>query len=258
MSEWILHGAALALLPLGAWHLARLARRLPPPPAAPEPGVGDAIAGSVLAAWFVALIAQSRDEPQMVNASAVAGSAIIYGLLVALVGGFLAVRGVPAGVFLGLRPWPPWKSLLPFSVVGLAAALPLIYVAQWIASAAFGAEPPKQPILEYWMRDAGVGGRALVVLMAVVIAPLAEEILFRGYLFRVAEQYAGTWPAMATTSLLFAAVHVHLPAFGGLVILAMALNILYRASGSLWAPIAAHSLFNALTLAASLAWPQSF
>jgi len=89
------------------------------------------------------------------------------------------------------------------------------------------------------------------------VAPLAEEVLFRGYLFRVAERFAGRWPAIATVSLLFAGVHVHLPAMGGLFVLAVTLNILYCATGSLWAPIAAHALFNSLTLIISLAWPQS-
>ncbi|MCX7869056.1 MAG: CPBP family intramembrane metalloprotease [Terrimicrobiaceae bacterium] len=256
MSEGLLHGIAAVLLFPAAWHMLRLARRMPAAPRPPSPGVPDAVAGGALALWFVVLIAQSQGRAQVVNIPSILGSATVYATLVVLTWLFLAARGISPWAFFGLRPAPAgtvWRT----SLGALAASLPIIYVAQWTGSLALGQENPPQPLLDYWMNEAGLAGRVLVVVMAVVVAPVAEEILFRGYLFRVAEHFAGRWPAIATVSLLFAAVHVHLPALGGLFLLAAALNILYCVTGSLWAPIAAHAMFNAITLLVSLAWPQS-
>lgn len=256
MTETVLVWVAAAFLPFAIWYLRRLIHRPPAARLQPLPGLPDAFAASALAVWFVTLIAQAQGQTQEVSLSAVLGSVLIYGMLVAFLVGFLLIRGISARKFLGLWPLPTGRGMAT-ALAGLAAGLPLIYLVQWSVSLAFGPETARQPLLEYWMEEAGWEGRVLVVIMALGIAPFAEEVLFRGYLFRVAERYAGRWPAMATVSLLFAGVHVHLPALGGLFVLAMVLNLLYVVTGSLWAPIAAHALFNMLTLILSLAWPES-
>jgi membrane protease YdiL (CAAX protease family) len=81
-------------------------------------------------------------------------------------------------------------------------------------------------------------------LIAVVIAPVIEEVLFRGILYPVIKQQGYPRLAVVGTSLLFAATHANLVAFLPLAALAAILVLVYERTDSLLAPIFTHSLFN--------------
>ncbi len=93
-------------------------------------------------------------------------------------------------------------------------------------------------------------GRAFVqaelvrnLLVMGILAPLVEELAFRGLLYRAWEAQWGWFPAMLASSALFAFYHPNfVPAFAGGIIYVC----LYRRSGSIWAPILVHAAFNAL------------
>jgi len=84
-----------------------------------------------------------------------------------------------------------------------------------------------------------------VVVVAIGIAPVAEELLFRGILYPAIKQAGFPGVALWGTSLLFAAIHVNLGIFVPLLLLALVLAQLYERTGNLLAPITAHALFNA-------------
>ncbi|PWU17696.1 MAG: hypothetical protein C5B50_10775 [Verrucomicrobia bacterium] len=83
-------------------------------------------------------------------------------------------------------------------------------------------------------------------VITILIAPMAEEILFRGILYPWIRQAGFPRVALWGTSLLFAAIHGNMAAFLPLLILAVVLAILYEQTNNLLAPILAHSLFNVL------------
>jgi membrane protease YdiL (CAAX protease family) len=56
--------------------------------------------------------------------------------------------------------------------------------------------------------------------------------------------------------LLFALIHGHVASLPALFLLAAALVLIYEATGTLWAPIAAHALFNGINIAAATQWPD--
>ena len=100
------------------------------------------------------------------------------------------------------------------------------------------------------LREAGAWpAQLLMAFIAIVLAPFVEEILFRGILYPVIKQAGHPRAALWGTSLLFAAIHNHLPSFLPLLLLALMLIWLYEKTDNLLAPIAAHSLFNALNFA---------
>jgi membrane protease YdiL (CAAX protease family) len=90
--------------------------------------------------------------------------------------------------------------------------------------------------------------RVYLGFFAVVLAPVAEEFIFRGMLYPFVKQLG--WPRLALfgTSFLFAAIHLDAAIFAPLFVLALALIWLYEKTDNLLAPIAAHSLFNAANL----------
>jgi hypothetical protein len=86
-------------------------------------------------------------------------------------------------------------------------------------------------------------------VFTVVIAPVAEEFIFRGVLFPFVKQLGFPKLAWLGVSFLFAAIHLDAAVFLPLFAFALALTWLYEFTGSLLAPIVAHSLFNATNLA---------
>jgi membrane protease YdiL (CAAX protease family) len=86
--------------------------------------------------------------------------------------------------------------------------------------------------------------------VAIILAPPAEEMIFRGLLYPFVKAAGFPRLALWVSALLFAAIHGNLPSFLPLVLLALLLTWLYERTDNLLAPIATHSLFNALNFVA--------
>jgi membrane protease YdiL (CAAX protease family) len=91
--------------------------------------------------------------------------------------------------------------------------------------------------------------RAILGIATIALAPVAEEILFRGILYPAIKQAGFKRLALWGTALLFAAIHVNLETFIPLFALAIVLTVLYEKTNNLLAPITAHAAFNALNFA---------
>jgi len=218
-------------------------------------GNPDAVVAGVLSVWFVSIIAQSAGASLTITVHGILASGVIYAGIVGMIITLLSVRKVSLTQAFGLR-WTKWREDLPWVGLAFLAVLPIVFCVQWLVSLMVAPEAQNQPLLEFWMKSPDVLPRVLVAVMAVVFAPLAEEFIFRGYFYGVAKQFVGPLWAGLAASLLFAAIHVHLPAFAGLFLLALALTLVYEISGSIWAPVLMHALFNGLSLVLSLLWPQ--
>jgi membrane protease YdiL (CAAX protease family) len=83
-------------------------------------------------------------------------------------------------------------------------------------------------------------------VVTIVLAPAAEEVLFRGILYPWIKQAGFPRLALWGTSLVFAAIHLNAMAFLPLLVLALLLTALYERTDNLFAPIATHSFFNAI------------
>lgn len=96
--------------------------------------------------------------------------------------------------------------------------------------------------------------RGGVVVSAVVLAPLTEEVFFRGMIQSMVRRYTGRpWAGIAVASVLFTIVHEpqwqNMPA---LLVLSIVLGYNYERSGRLLGPIVTHALFNAVFLGVNL------
>jgi len=97
-----------------------------------------------------------------------------------------------------------------------------------------------------------VWARATLAVLAVAVAPVTEELLFRGILLPVLARRLGAGVAIGTVSLLFALLHFHVPSFVPLYLIATAFSIAYLVHGNLTVSILMHALFNGLSLLAML------
>jgi membrane protease YdiL (CAAX protease family) len=84
----------------------------------------------------------------------------------------------------------------------------------------------------------------LAFFSLVILAPVAEEVLFRGYLFGKLKKFVPIWAAILLTSLLFAVVHFSWNVGVDVFALSIILCLLRQLSGSLWPSILLHMLKN--------------
>ncbi len=90
---------------------------------------------------------------------------------------------------------------------------------------------------------------AVALLLGVaLLAPLAEELFFRGALFTALSRHSPAFVAIWTSSIAFVLAHQEPRMWAPLLVVALVLGELRRLSGSLWAGFALHAAFNATTL----------
>lgn len=220
------------------------------------PTAVDVLVAGVLAAWLgmQARAALASSGAQALEMRDIAQGAALYASVVILVVGIMVYRDISPVRAFGLLACRP-ASVVARGAIYALAACPILFVVQvavWKASGEDGMAP--QEIVRF-LRDApSLRERLAVVGMALVVAPMAEEFIFRGYLYGVAKRYLGPVTALALTSLLFAALHGHVASLPALFVLAVCLGLAYEITGSLLVPVAAHSAFNALQVGVILLW----
>lgn len=136
-----------------------------------------------------------------------------------------------------------------FGLVGIAMALALS-TSLLIQALGDQAEPQKLVTLiaEEAAKPDQTGTLVFFVVMAAVVAPVVEEILFRGILYPAIKQIGYPRIAAIGTAILFALFHVNLLTFASLTAVALGLIALYEFTDNLLAPIVAHAVFNASNL----------
>jgi membrane protease YdiL (CAAX protease family) len=131
----------------------------------------------------------------------------------------------------------------------------------WVVPAGLGAvyafsvahdalvHPHEQAIVSEFPHSAV--GVIMFVLVAVVMAPVFEEIVFRGFLFRgLANSLGWVWAGLISAAV-FGGAHLQLDVFLPLAALGFILAWAYHHTGSLWTNITMHAIFNAIAV---LAW----
>jgi membrane protease YdiL (CAAX protease family) len=105
--------------------------------------------------------------------------------------------------------------------------------------------------------NAGTISVLAVCLLVTVIAPVCEEILFRGFIFRSLANWRGPWPATIATGILFGIVHgLSAPAIDllPLALLGFLLCVVYWRTGSIYLTILMHSVNNSIALSSDEGW----
>ena len=93
----------------------------------------------------------------------------------------------------------------------------------------------------------------LMIVVATVLAPVTEELVFRAGFFRYCRGRMPRWLALLLPSALFAGLHANLATFVPLALLGVVFSLAYERTGRIAVPIIAHALFNLNTIVLILA-----
>lgn len=147
--------------------------------------------------------------------------------------------------FRALRLGAPTARSAAFGIGGAAVAL--LYVAMASIFPPPGGEEAGGPLTE--LARSGPLGHAVWVLLAVAMAPLVEEVLFRGYAYLGARRKMGSAGAGAAVTVVFVLMHVgetgaYWPAMAGIGTLAILLVVIMQRTDNLTHCIACHVGYN--------------
>ena len=159
---------------------------------------------------------------------------------------FLRQHEVGWREFLGLDQ-AGWNRVLWLALGVAALALPVALLLNALSEmvlVTLRGKAEMQPTMKILELTVGTFRRVCFGFTAVLLAPVVEEILFRGLLYPAIKLRGYPKCALIGTSLLFAAIHGSLMTLVPLFFLAVVFVWLYERTGTLAAPIAAHSFFN--------------
>jgi len=173
------------------------------------------------------------------------GAAVIYGLSILLVIGlpWLIKKRPTTKEELGLQRLPRWMDLV-WAPAGMVAYLILTTIVSTIAAQVLTFVDQEQVQDTGFAQIASQPEYLIAFLSLVIVAPIAEEILFRGYLLGKLRKYASLWVSILITSLLFAIVHFQWNVGIDVFVLSIVMCLLRVYTGSLWPSILLHMLKN--------------
>ena len=203
---------------------------------------------SVLAMGIVVVVqgSDAADDPGLVVGSLVQGAL------------YLGLVGVPAWLVFtrGVR-WADlgWRRTntgrvrealqgLAIGVVAQVAAVPILYAPILLLSDDLDVSGPARELVD---RANGLG-IALLVLMVVAMAPVAEELFFRGLALRAFESRMGRRGALMASGLLFGVTHLQLLQLPARVRSGLGCGWLAQRDGTLGRAVWAHGGFTAVTV----------
>lgn len=206
------------------------------------------LAGVLVAigALFIGLIAVVAFDPELESEAATIASQTVVAF--ALVGTALIFARVNAPSMhealgrLGLGRFKP-------SWVGMAALAWLAFVLVSVVLSPLLA-PEQEDITKELGTDTGSAISLIVSgLLIVIAAPLSEEIFFRGFMFAGLRRSMTIIPAALISAAVWGSLHLGAGNVGVVVqlsIFGLILAWLYERSGSLWPPVLAHGINNAI------------
>jgi CAAX protease family protein len=147
-----------------------------------------------------------------------------------------------------------WPKLCLYGIAGFAASLPVTITMALVMTTLFKDQPkPTHPITE----QIGAGTGPLTILMffvlVVVMAPLLEEISFRGMLFPALGRYIGPVGGILVSAFLFGAIHPQGPVlWAALASIGAFSALLAYLTRSLIPSMVLHACQNAMTLTVAI------
>ena len=205
--------------------------------------------GAGLIHWGVVKLGWFAADGKEATAALIQGI-LFHGVALLIIWSFIRRRNGSWNEAFGLN-WRGFNPALGQGLAGYVGIIPIVLVMSLLCQLFFyaaGYPVTIQDVVTIFLEPQSGWSLFCLLLLAVVVAPIVEEALFRGILLPVLMKKMGLGTAVVVSSLFFAVIHQHLPSIAPLFVLALVLAMLYIHSGSLWAPIVLHGIFNGVSI----------
>lgn len=173
-------------------------------------------------------------------------TALFYAALIGVIY-VVAIRRYSAGWgMLGLRSFSVWRAVA-WAVGGWVALRAFLLVYGLILQGVFKYTVPLDRRVPRIFGTTRIG-MAMAITVAVLVAPVAEEIIFRGFVYGALRKALGVWPGIAASGAVFALAHLQPVLFVPILAIGMALAYLYERTKSLGASMTLHALNNLVSV----------
>lgn len=204
------------------------------------------LAGAFVGQLSLALVPVADPDNQLIAQSAGFQGGLLLGALAAV----RALRRASASVAASGKVMMP-AGRLTAGLVTFLASLPVVSLISWgwtLLLEHLGFPTDRQEMLGIFARADSPLMTTLVIFLAVVVAPIVEELVFRAGLFRYLNQRLPRAAALMLPAVVFGSLHGNLVAFAPLVVLGIIFSLAYERTGNIAVPMIAHGLFNLNTL----------
>ena len=257
-------GLGLILLLVKGWQ--GLRRRIPEAPSLQGPALTLIDMALLVAGGFVVVssiavpfIAQPvvMALPEALTSPRREGVSVVLTYAVMALPSLLILRRQLAALGRDERPvdgWLQWRvqpvvSAVRQALSGWLMITPVVMLAGWLLVKVFGDPGGSNPLLELVLLSRDPLALILLSLTAVVLAPLFEEVIFRGVLLPVLARRVGFPAGALLNGLLFAMAHISIGELIPLTVLGTGLALVRLRSGRLLPCVLMHAVWNAVTFA---------
>ena len=213
------------------------------------------VSGVVLAVGLALLWPSLTGSPT--HTPPIVGAILVQLVLeVAVVAIIIAALPRLSGFSLGELGFRPLRtSDVTYGVVGAIAMLIVVQGSSALVEA-LTHQVHEQQVVELFKHIRAPGTVGLFAVFAIVLAPIAEETIFRVFVFNLGMRYGGFWTGAVASGLCFGLAHWDKYAFLPLALGGMLLCYVYYRSGNAFASMISHGIFNAVTLLAIVFAPK--
>ncbi|MDR1527981.1 MAG: CPBP family intramembrane metalloprotease [Puniceicoccales bacterium] len=163
------------------------------------------------------------------------------------------LHGFDGEIFQGTQPF---LSTLKSAIYNLGLTLPVFWGTSFLwgtflqltHSLGVPVDLSPQDVVQSFSHPGDLFVIVIRAVTAVTIAPILEEIIFRGFIYRALKGRGNKFVAAGFTSFIFALIHWNLLAFAGLFMLSLCLINIYEHSADIREPMLVHALLNAVTV----------
>lgn len=205
-----------------------------------------------------------NQEPKLTPWIAVIGVLLLQGPLIAVYYGTKLFFPQTYSIQLNSHSIGLWQGI-KMAAPAFIRFLPLIWICSFLWSGLLQIlqklsiidEFPPQDLISLFAEGGDPVAIGILIIFAVIVAPLVEEIIFRGCIYRFLKGKTTLVAAQVISGLFFAMVHVNLMSFVPLIVVGYLLAVVYEKSGNILVPILFHAFFNGFSLIMLLIVSQS-
>lgn len=207
-------------------------------------------AAQFMAGLLIYLLAILNVDFESINQSllSLVLSAVVYIFMICFAIGlprFIKKRQTTTLEDLGLDRLPSWKDILLSPLALVVYAVISILLSTIISNIFTGID--MEQVQETGFDNLSQNYEYYLAFIALVIlAPVAEEVIFRGYLFGKLKKSVPVWAAIVVTSITFGAVHGAWNLAIDTFALSVVMCLLREYTGSIWSSILLHMMKNGI------------